>query len=371
MVAFSSLLILCLLPTCLGWGFYGSVVSGPVACSLLFSVSGHTLVLNIARKSLSLSSDQWNDLQLFINQEEPYFPTLDFESGSMATWMDYIRSSTGLFDAWHYSDIPYFPSDNPANFTPQISTSNNNITWALADIMATSLKSKSSSSWMKGVSLRFLFHLAGDIHQPLHCASLFSPQFPSGDYGGNDYKIDYTTESNKSITNLHYFFDSVGGLWTTTPALPISSSTLDMFNSEADDIMRSNPPSSFPQFIPMNINFTGWAQESHQLAISLAYQKFRYDQVINQTEAADVQVALKRQIALAGYRLATVIETANLNVSGPLPSNYTPSSSNQSNHPLVIGLIVFCIIGLPIAFFLGRLYEKRQPSASTDSIPLL
>lgn len=57
----------------------------------------------------------------------------------------------------------------------------------------------------KSMMLRYLFHVVGDIHQPLHSVQLFDDKlFPKGDSGGNLFYIDYTS----NIGNLHKFFDS-------------------------------------------------------------------------------------------------------------------------------------------------------------------
>ena len=47
-------------------------------------------------------------------------------------------------------------------------------------------KVRSGTDEEKAIYLTWLMHLVGDIHQPLHCAAVFSEQFPNGDKGGND-----------------------------------------------------------------------------------------------------------------------------------------------------------------------------------------
>lgn len=37
----------------------------------------------------------------------------------------------------------------------------------------------------KHLYIRFLLHILGDIHQPLHAIETFSTQFVNGDVGGN------------------------------------------------------------------------------------------------------------------------------------------------------------------------------------------
>ena len=57
----------------------------------------------------------------------------------------------------------------------------------------------------KSMMLRYLIHVVGDIHQPLHAVELFDDvKFPRGDNGGNLFLIEY----NDNIGNLHKFFDS-------------------------------------------------------------------------------------------------------------------------------------------------------------------
>jgi hypothetical protein len=41
----------------------------------------------------------------------------------------------------------------------------------------------------KAIALSWLFHLVGDVHQPLHTSQLFSVDYPKGDQGGNQICI--------------------------------------------------------------------------------------------------------------------------------------------------------------------------------------
>ena len=53
--------------------------------------------------------------------------------------------------------------------------------------------------------LMYLIHLIGDIHQPLHNASLVDEKHPKGNLGGNDFLIETT---NSQIKNLHSYWDA-------------------------------------------------------------------------------------------------------------------------------------------------------------------
>lgn len=52
---------------------------------------------------------------------------------------------------------------------------------------------------------RYLIHMVGDIHQPLHSVSLFNMTFPKGDAGGNFLKIQ---DLSGTVQNFHAFWDS-------------------------------------------------------------------------------------------------------------------------------------------------------------------
>ena len=61
----------------------------------------------------------------------------------------------------------------------------------------------------KSLCIRFLVHIIGDIHQPLHTATLFSKLFPNGDLGGNAFNITYP--ARKSLKDLHSYWDATAG----------------------------------------------------------------------------------------------------------------------------------------------------------------
>lgn len=53
---------------------------------------------------------------------------------------------------------------------------------------------------------RYVVHLAGDIHQPLHSVALFNLTYPKGDLGGNLLKITLKNGTNNS--NFHSYWDA-------------------------------------------------------------------------------------------------------------------------------------------------------------------
>ena len=59
----------------------------------------------------------------------------------------------------------------------------------------------------KAIALAWLFHLVGDMHQPLHTAQLFTTDYPQGDRGGNEICVRVTQAGQPM--DLHRFWDGV------------------------------------------------------------------------------------------------------------------------------------------------------------------
>jgi S1/P1 Nuclease len=59
----------------------------------------------------------------------------------------------------------------------------------------------------KAIALAWLFHLVGDIHQPLQTAQLFTVDYPQGDRGGNEICVR-VTQAGQPV-DLHRFWDGV------------------------------------------------------------------------------------------------------------------------------------------------------------------
>ena len=62
-----------------------------------------------------------------------------------------------------------------------------------------------NNSAERALFARYVVHLVGDIHQPLHSVALFNMTYPNGDIGGNREKVILT---NGSTSNFHAFWDA-------------------------------------------------------------------------------------------------------------------------------------------------------------------
>ncbi len=57
--------------------------------------------------------------------------------------------------------------------------------------------------------LRFLVHLVGDIHMPLHNISRVNKKFPNGDHSGSKFKLLLHSDLHTYWDNLLYEYKNV------------------------------------------------------------------------------------------------------------------------------------------------------------------
>lgn len=252
------------------------------ACA--WSATGHRIVAAIAYQHLTPKTrERVNSLII----GHPYVQNDNFISAS--TWADDIKGrSIMVFNRWHYINraITKFDAYHASKRRRLPKPAYNNITRVLAQAEQV-LQNKQCTDAEKAFFLRFYIHLVGDMHQPLHMASLVSPRFPRGDRGGNAYRVRY-----HGINNLHRLWDQGVG-WFASSRRNVN--TLQRLATAA------YPPASLAKQIKLGAH--EWADESYALARDYAYQT----PVGRRPTKGYMQVnqeVVQRQLALAGYRLA-------------------------------------------------------------------
>ena len=145
-----------------------------------WSKDGHQLVAEVAKHYLKKS---------IIDSVHSYLDTLTF--GEAANWMDNLRGKTeyDYLKPWHYVNIPkdktYVKTEKP-DILSQLQLAIDN------------LKNRKKLTHSEiSFNLKVVFHLIGDIHQPLHCGYF-------DDKGGNEIKL--TCMDHKD--NLHHVWDN-------------------------------------------------------------------------------------------------------------------------------------------------------------------
>lgn len=296
--------------------------------------------------------------------------------------MDEVKLDTHLFDSMHFIDYPYQIGGSFEAPNPETMNGINALTEALKSLIFAPQNDKKIRLWSKAFSLLLFVHVFGDLHQPLHAVSLFSEEFtpPLGDMGGNKWRINYTSEvNNQTFTQLHLLYDCVGGLWCTYMPHPVTSDFEKEIKKYADDIIATNPTSSF-QKTDLNVTFTtetefkdimsNWAHDSFELA-KITYDTYKLDSTIQHKEMQWARTLLKKQIALAGYRMAAILQKIDTAIY---------SSPQRSNIPeywrtLSIISIALCVFAFILAFLFIRKYKdykqlaiaKNQQNINDDS----
>jgi hypothetical protein len=99
-------------------------------------------------------------------------------------WPDDVRLRDKQYHQarWHYINWPFKPDGQPASVQTR-DPEPVNILSAMAENEAV-VKNGNGGNERRAIVLAWLFHLAGDIHQPLHTAQLFTTDYPQGDRVG-------------------------------------------------------------------------------------------------------------------------------------------------------------------------------------------
>jgi hypothetical protein len=144
-------------------------------------------------------------------------------------------------------------------------------------------------------------HLIGDVHMPLHCCSLFTSEYPTGDKGGNSF---YIKPAARGIP-LHSFWDGLLG----------TSGKAQAHLNYAIMIEHEHPRKSLKELKKAKTP-KDWSLESRGVAIEKVYLHGELKGGTSKETAQELpdgytkaaKVVAEKQAALAGYRLADEIQ---------------------------------------------------------------
>ena len=221
----------------------------------------------------------------------------------MGRWADDIRSIPQYtHPAWHYIDFPVIAPGDPIR-PPVPAAGDPNVLTALA--ASTAAVRGRGPDPDRAVALCWVFHLVGDVHQPLHTVSFFSSgQWPKGDRGGNDFHV--RAGAGKSVIKLHALWDGL---------VLGSGGYRDVANEataleKRPDLSRETLSADLAEKRPRQ-----WAKESYDAAVKVAYLNGtlagsadgRRGPVLPAGYLATAKATAERRVALAGYRLADAL----------------------------------------------------------------
>ena len=286
--------------------------------ALAWNGTGHMTVARIAYASLNDGTRQRVDrllqhhpdftrLRQGLSAHDPNFGLIVFMRA--ATWPDTIKGDPRFFEdggtptmlragfpsmerhrGFHFIDTP-FSTDGTQTAPPPEPNALTELPRFIGEIGNPSVARN-----VQAYDLAWLIHLAGDVHQPLHATSRFTSKHgaPEGDRGGNLFKI---IVPGSSIDNLHSFWDELLGTSINVSSVKgLGTSIMNQFAAES----------------PANTSPQSWVDESFQAAQQTVYT-IGADGAgeprprVTTSYRRDARQLARQRVALAGYRLAAVI----------------------------------------------------------------
>ena len=222
-----------------------------------------------------------------------------------ATWADLVRNRNQAWHVyhhatWHYADFYWDVENGRPHDIPNTGPDSLNAAERIVALGAT-LADSSAADTTRAVALAWVLHLVGDIHQPLHSSSRVTPAepLPKGDEGGNTFHLD----DNR---NLHAYWDRI---LDETIAPDPGEDSIAYASRVARQIEGTHPGAS-PPAPAAQPDALGWAHEALRLAQTVVYAGVSRGSAPSAVYQAEALKVSEGQIALAGYRLAALLNAA-------------------------------------------------------------
>lgn len=273
--------------------------------------AGHMLTAQIAKRVLLARNEKVYkvaDELANIGADLSYNFHKDFSA--ISVWADEIKyQKMIMWDKWHYIDHPINDRGLFLNFKHD---GDNNLVWAIdmIKLALTAKKTLTKLTMEKAFLFRFLTHIVGDLHQPLHNAALYNETFLNGDEGGNDFLINYPFKDGRKYKNLHQFWDDGAAALPMITARPFNESALKLIDDLAGEIMERYPRTHFGGRLD-NRNCSDWSLEAYENARRYVYGPLdgsKGPALITEEYVEASGEFVRSQLALGGYRLADMIE---------------------------------------------------------------
>lgn len=221
-----------------------------------------------------------------------------------ARWADDIRDNPDQHcGACHFINYAFKPDGQPDSVVvkePQPV----NIEQAFEEKMRI-VKDSNSSPSDKALALTWIFHLVGDVHQPLHTAALFTTEFPNGDQGGN--LIFVRPKADQPTTRLHSLWDGA----------VIDSERFQAVSNKASELRSRTSHKRAALRELSEHDFHNWSKEESFWAAKVHAYRFGKiksgpdkdnGELLPDDYVKIVKPFAERRMVLAGYRLADILK---------------------------------------------------------------
>lgn len=303
-------------------------------CSHAWNAEGHMVVAQIAYNHLTASVRSNCDALIAVPLTYANTGTSNFITA--ACWADDFKGNLNTAN-WHYIDIPFSLDGTPTN---GVGTTSFDVVRAINQCVQ-ALGSTATSQSNQAVYLRYLLHFVGDIHQPLHASTAVFAGATAGDGGGNGFSISGTWN------NLHSLWDAGGGYVAASMGRPLNASNKTILSNKVAQIEVDYPYPGNSSVIedPMN-----WAIEGYNLAQTVAYVGINQGETPTSSYTSAVQDTVESRLALAGHRLADLLN----NLFTPFPTSLKLNAASS-------GSVSFSWNAIP-----GRTYKVQRKQTLAD-----
>ncbi|WP_457096464.1 S1/P1 nuclease [Lysobacter sp. P5_B9] len=269
------------------------LVAGPV---IAWSALGHKLVGELAQRHLTPAA-RAEVARLLAGEPDP---TL----AGVATWADTLRDSDPerfkQTSRWHYVNL----SSDSCRYAPERDCKDGQCVIAAIDAQRAILADRRQPLAARRDALKFVVHLVGDVHQPLHANA-------RNDQGGNKYQISLRTDLEPEAYARDRYVGGVMGtnLHSVWDYYVLAERGLDL--AQYADRLDHEP---WPPTMDRNaLTPASWAGESCRLTELRQVYPVQNGQEVHKLDRSysEKHRALAEQrIRIAAWRLATVLNEA-------------------------------------------------------------
>lgn len=300
---------------------------------------GHQTIALIAEKHLTPAAKQLAAAMLAVDPGRHFNGTPCGTTGldafaAAATWADAVRIQ-GTDSGFHFVDIPRGGSQ--ADIAAICAKPDSCVTKAIADQVLI-LEDTNATPKLRAAAIRYIIHLVGDLHQPLHCTT-------NGDRGANCVPVGYFKSTPHPVTstaslddynpNLHAVWD-VQILEKDMKAQ--TAATAQAYATALDTAFKNE----IAVWNTEGIHLEDWAWDSHEHAEDISYGDLPKNIPIDAHPDADVTTCsdnnrignrmlhkhiilgqpyqdvaaevVEERLAMAGIRLAVILNDVATNL---------------------------------------------------------
>lgn len=217
--------------------------------------------------------------------------------GEVAYWADEIKDAPWgrRKSAWHYDDIPVCGQADASQYC-----SNGGCASAQLSRHIDLLANRKEPLRRRNEALKWVVHLVGDIHQPLHAAT-------RGDRGGNTVQVSFFGARD----NPPYGTITLHAIWDVHMVRRL------ILDQGGEDAIVSRAPGAVQTADWEQGSIADWVEESHKLAVAAVYPMLPVELscargieevlTLDRVYYAKAAPVLESQIGKAGIRLARLL----------------------------------------------------------------